>query len=42
MVDAFKTLINSILDLIKGYGVEGGILEIIRDFFDNLFGSKAE
>ena len=40
MVDAFKTLVNQILDLIKGYGVDGGILAIIKDFFDNIFGSK--
>ena len=42
MIDAFKTLINQIIDLIKGYGVDGGILEIIRNFFDKLFGGKAE
>ena len=40
MIDAFKTLVDSILNLINGYGVDGGILEIIRDFFNNLFGSK--
>lgn len=41
-MDALKNLVDQIIELIRGFGVEGGILDIIKDFFSNLFGAKTE